>query len=532
MPPATFTPPAAADAVGPAPPRGAAADTPPDRPPQGPFDPPAGVGPRAVRGGLAALGGQGVRAVVRLAGIAALGRLLAPADFGLVAMVTVLTGFVGLFTDVGLSAATVQSPTLSRRQVSTLFWLNIALGCVLAGLTAASAPLVAWFYGEPRLALMTVAVACSFLFAGLTVQHQAVLRRRQRFTTVSIVLAAAHTVATAVGIAAAWAGWGPWSLIVMSLSNSAALMAFCWAAGPWLPDRPGGAAGLGGMLKFGAAMTGFSLTEFGARNLDNLLIGWRWGPTPLGLYSRAYGLLMLPVQQTSWPLGSVAVSALARVQHDPAAFRREFLSVYRLTVMLAAPLSGLCAALGGEIVLTALGPDWTGAVPIFRVLALCAAAQPVLDAVRWVYVGRGRGRALMLWGLTMLGGVAVGVAIGLPWGPIGVAAGYAAAVGLLIAPGVRACTRGTSIRPREFVTFVWPEWAAGLLAGAAAWPATLLDAPPPVRFAAGAACGVAAAAALLLATGRLTAAIQFFTERFRPFGTVAPAPRASSRPRG
>ena len=509
--------PAAAPAAGPA--AAVAAGT-----PRGPFDPPALRSGQTARGGLVAVAGQVVRAVVRLVGVAALGRLLAPEEFGLVAMVTVVSGFVGMFTDVGLSAATIQSPELTRPQVSALFWLNAALGAALAAGTAACAPLVAWFYGEPRLTALTAAMAVSFLMAGLTVQHQAVLRRRLRFTAVAAIAAVAQGGATVAAIAAAWAGWGPWALVVLALGNSAGLLVGCWSAGFWLPGRPARADGLRDLLTFGGAVTGFSVAEFGQRNVDKLLLGWWWGAGPLGLYGRAYALLMLPVQQTTWPLGSVAVASLSRVQHDAAAFRREFLSVYRLAVLMAAPLSGLCAVLGEEIVLIALGPGWDGAVRIFQVLALCAAGQPVLDSVRWIYVGLGRGAAQLWWGVGMFAVVAAGTAAGLPFGPVGVAAGYVAAVGFLIVPGVLACTRGTRIQPREFFTAAGPEWAAGLLAAAAAWPATQLDAPAAVRFAVGTGLGGGAAAAALLATGRLTAAIEFFTVRLRG---RRPAPGAS-----
>ena len=116
-----------------------------------------------------------------------LARLLTPEDFGLVAMVTAITGFMVIFKDMGLSMATIQRPEIRHEQVSTLFWINVAVSFVIMLLTAIIAPAIAWFYGRPRLVWITLAFSIGFIFGGLTIQHQALLKRNMRFGTLAAI---------------------------------------------------------------------------------------------------------------------------------------------------------------------------------------------------------------------------------------------------------------------------------------------------------------------------------------------------------
>ena len=136
---------------------------------------------RAARGGVLAVGSQGVKFCFSMAATIVLARLLTPADYGLIGMVAVVTGFVSLFKDMGLSQATVQREEVTAAQVSTLFWINVVVSAAAMFVTAALAPAVAWLYGEPRLTLITVGYAAGFIFGGLSVQHEALLRRQMRF---------------------------------------------------------------------------------------------------------------------------------------------------------------------------------------------------------------------------------------------------------------------------------------------------------------------------------------------------------------
>ncbi len=136
---------------------------------------------RSVRGGAVTMAAQGIKFFLQIGSTVVLARLLTPEDFGLIAMVTAVTGFVMMFKDMGLSMATVQRAEIDHAQISTLFWINVVLSLAFMLLTATLAPAIAWFYSEPRLTWITLALAGAFIFSGFTVQHQALLRRQMNF---------------------------------------------------------------------------------------------------------------------------------------------------------------------------------------------------------------------------------------------------------------------------------------------------------------------------------------------------------------
>ena len=445
-----------------------------------PFDPPPQRAGAAVRGGAVAIAGQGVRTGVRLVGTVVLARLLTPADFGLVAMVGVVTGFVGMFTDVGLSAATVQRPRVTHEQVSTLFWLNVGLGCVLAALTAACSPLVAWFYGEPRLAAMTAVSAGGFVLAGFTVQHGAILRRRMRFHTVTAIGMASGVAGTAAGMTLAFTGWGVWSLVVMGLVGSAVGLVLTWAAAAWLPGRPVRRSGVRGMLKFGGTLAGFDFVNYFSRRGDDFLIGWWHGAGPLGLYTRAYSLLLLPVQQINGPASSVVVSTLSRLQHDPAEYRAFFRTALSLTAAAGGLLIAIAFVAADEVVSVLLGPGWGEAVPVFRLLAPAALMATTNAATGWVCVSLGRGGRQLRWGVFASGALVAAIAAGVPWGITGVAVAVSASRVLLRVPCLWYCFRETPVRLRDFWSPAGGPMVACIIAAAAGvWllPAAMGSAP-------------------------------------------------------
>src|SRR5258708_7168404 len=128
---------------------------------------------RSVRGAFATMSGQGLRFVIQTASTMVLARLLSPEDFGLQGMVVVITGFLAFFQDAGLAMATVQRLEITHDQTSTLFWINLVVGGILAMLCAGSAPLLVKFYHEPRLYWIAVFSGLTFLFSALAAQHGA-----------------------------------------------------------------------------------------------------------------------------------------------------------------------------------------------------------------------------------------------------------------------------------------------------------------------------------------------------------------------
>jgi O-antigen/teichoic acid export membrane protein len=384
-----------------------------------------------------------------------LARLLSAEDFGLLGMAVVLTGFLGLFKDAGLGAATIQRLEVTQEQISTLFWINGTVGGVLATLTAVLAPVVVAFYGEPKLYWVTIVLGGTFVFSGLAAQHQALILREMRFVTLAKIEVLSLTISSAAGVAMALLGWRYWALVAMTLVGSIVSATGAWLANPWIPGLPRRKCGVRSMLHFGWMATCNGLVVFLAWNAHNILLGRFWGADALGLYGRAYQLATLPVQQLNSAVTGVAFSTLSRIQDDPDRLARSFLKGYSLLVSMTIPITISFALFAEEIVHVVLGPKWMEAAPIFRLLAptglVFALANPL---------------SLLVISTATTPLVIVGIALGLSNGPKGVALGYSLAMALLLIPITPWSIHGTRVSWVGLWRAIKQPLLSGLSAGA------------------------------------------------------------------
>lgn len=388
----------------------------------------------SVRGGIATFAGQLAKFLLNLCSTVILARLLSPQDFGIIAMVTTLTGFIMIFKDMGLSMATVQQAEITHDQISTLFWINIAISVALMLITVLLAPVVAWFYNDPRLTSLTAVLSIAFIFSGLTAQHQALLRRQMRLSSVAIIDVLAMMVGILTALLCALNGLGYWSLVWMQVTTAATNLVGVWLASRWIPGRPVRKTGVRTMLAFGGYLTGFNFLNYFSRNLDQVLIGKFCDAQSLGLYSRAYSLLMFPIGQIVAPMTSVAVPSLSKLQNDNVLYRKYYLKALGLIAYLSFPLVFTLVMLSEEVVALVLGDQWMEVVPIFRVLAITAMFQPVVSTVGWIYISLGQTRRMAVWGVGSSILIMSSFFFGIQWGAFGVAASYAACQILLVIP--------------------------------------------------------------------------------------------------
>jgi PST family polysaccharide transporter len=407
------------------------------------------------RGAFVSLGGQAATFVLRTGSMVILARLLTPKDFGLVGMVTAVTGFLGMFKDAGLSMATVQRDSVTHAQTSTLFWINVAVGGGLATICVLIAPALVAFYGEPRLFWVTAASGTSFLFNGAAAQHRAMLQRGMRFLPLAIIDIVSLVSSLAVGIGMALAGTRYWALVAAALSQQAVGASGAWLAARWIPGKPRRRSGVRSMLMYGGAVTANGIVGYLAFNADKVLLGRFLGAEALGIYGRAYQLINLPTDNLNSTISLVAFPALSRVQDDPARLRSYFLKGYSLFLSLVFPITVGCALFAEDIIRIFLGAQWHEAVAIFRLLAPTILASAVCNQFYWLMQATGRvGRALRI-ALVVTPVLILGYALGLPYGPAGVAAGFSASMVLLIVPMILYGKRGTLITAGDIV------WAVG-----------------------------------------------------------------------
>jgi O-antigen/teichoic acid export membrane protein len=418
---------------------------------------------RAARGGTIMVTSQGFKFFFNMVSAVVLARLLTPQDYGLIAMVAVVTNFSYPFRNLGLSAATIQKATIDNRQVSNLFWVNVGISVAIMLLTMAFAPAVAWFYGEPRLILITIAVAGGFIFTGLAIQHEALLKRQMRFFGLAASELGSMFAGTIAAIALAWWGAGVWALVGANLVTAFAFMTGVWLACRWRPGLPSRNSGVRSMLKFGGNLTGNNVLNYIARNIDNLLIGRVWGPRQLGLYARAYQLLLLPLDQISAPIDGVAITALSRLTDDPERYRGAYLRMLEKLVMVTMPAMALMIGTSDWLVRMMLGPQWIETGRIFAILGILGLIEPAFNTMGWLLISQGRTHHVFQWGIIDAVLSIASILVGLPWGAIGVATAYAL-TGVCIRKPLQLwfVTRTGPVRMREFYRAIMASTIAAI----------------------------------------------------------------------
>jgi PST family polysaccharide transporter len=266
-----------------------------------------------------------------------------------------------------------------------------------------------------------------------------------RFTALAIRDLLATVVGVSVAIAMAWKGAGYWPIVAYPLATVSCQMTLSWLMVRWIPSFPQRNADVRSLLRFGSRVVAYNLLWQVNRSADSVLIGWHSGAGPLGLYSRAYNLLMLPIRQLSFPARSVAVPALCRTQDDPERFARYYLRMVNLMFWISTLVFGFLFVVAEPLVVLGLGSNWRGAVPVFQILALTAPCQLLLETVGWLLVSQGNSDRLFKPMLVISPVIIGSFVVGLPFGINGVAlAGSLALLGIF-PPLLNFVFRGTQL---------------------------------------------------------------------------------------
>ncbi len=404
----------------------------------------------AARGASYTVAGQLVRIVVLFAGTIVLARVLSPTDFGLVAIVTSLMAFGELVRDFGLSTAAARETRLSREQQSNLFWINTALGCGLGAATYFLAPVVASVFSDDALADIVRWSAVVFVANGAATQFRAELNRRLDFKKLALV----DTVPVVLGLAAAvgfvlLAEPTYWALVCQQLVTAVAGLAFAVLASRWLPGLPTRRGPVGHLMSFGFGLFGTQGVAYFTRNVDNLSLGYVWGPAELGMYNRAYQLLMVPINQIAAPLTRVAVPILTRVADQRERFQSYLRTGQLMGGVVLGVTYGILFGLADPIVTLVFGTQWAPMIPIFQALTVGGAFRALNQVTFWAFLAKGATAAQFRFYLVSQPLIVVCMLAGLPWGALGVAVGHSVGYGVNWALSYWWCGRVTETDMHE-----------------------------------------------------------------------------------
>lgn len=372
------------------------------------------------------------RNVLSLGTTAVLARLLSPGDFGLVGMVATLTALLMVFSDMGLSWATIQRQQLSKAQVSNLFWINTGVGVLLWILCILGSPLVANFYGEQELVTITAALGAGFVLSGIAAQPMALLNRTMNYKAAAQVEVFSIVIGVVAALTAAFAGLGYWALVIQSLSTGVTRMLLVVPMSHIKISAPRRGVGTLSLVTFGGMLAVNGLLIYVARNLDSVLIGKYWGADELGFYNRAYFLMLLPSMLATGVLTNLMVPSLSALQGDRERFGNAYRKALRMVALIGCPMALGLALTADEMVNLIYGEKWKAVVPLLMWLSIVSITQPIYNTTGWLFTAAGKAKAY-LW-LTVLSGLLLSVSfyLALPYGALGIAKVYSIVMGIII----------------------------------------------------------------------------------------------------
>ncbi|HYY99449.1 MAG TPA: lipopolysaccharide biosynthesis protein [Pyrinomonadaceae bacterium] len=492
---------------------------------------PASMTHRSMSGMFWLLSGSGVQAVLRVAVIVVMARLLGPADFGLVAGALVLVDFVEVFSDLGIGLVIVQRHELEERHIRTGFTLSALLGLVFGAGLWLAAPAASQLMRMDGLTPVLRAMAVVFPVDSLSLVASALLQRDLQFRTLARISVAAYVVGYgAVGVSLALAGLGVWALVWAYVAQQLFVSVALLAVRPHPKRLHFDPRSLREMTYTGAGFSAAQIFNYVALKGDNAVIG-RWlGAGALGVYTRAYGLMTMSVTIFGSAFDRVMFASLAKMQHERERLALAFRRGVALITLIILPTSAVMFVLAPEVIQVLLGPKWSEVVVPFQVLAVgmlfrtsYKVSASVARATGAVYRSAWRQGAYAVF-------VVAGAWAGQFWGVVGVSLGVLVALAVFFALMAQLSVRLTSITWRDYLAAHAPAASLTLLVGFEVWGAAALlrsfGAPAFAVLAASAGVALLTFAALLrlwprLALGEdglwaLCRIVERLPERFRP----------------
>lgn len=397
-----------------------------------------------------------------------LARLLAPKDFGLVTMVTTFSLLFMNFGMNGVTEAIVQAEKVNHELASNLFWITVLGSALLSVGFGAAGFLLARLYRDPRVTGVAEGVAVTIFLTGLQVIQAALLKRAMKFSQVSGNDLLARAVSVVLSVWLAWLGWGYWALVVGTVALPASSCIGAWILCRWTPGLPRRADGTGSMVRFAIHTYARFTTGYFTNNLDNFLVGWRLGPTPLGFYKKGYDLFVLSSNQLSSGLTMVALSALSRFQKDVAQYKQYLLTALGVMAFVGMGISGDLTLVGRDLVLVLLGPKWGESGRIFTIFAPGIGVMLLYGTHVWIHLSLGKADRWFRWGFVDLAVTTVFLFIGLHWQAEGIAAAWVASYWVITLPALWYAGGPIRLGFLPVIQVIWKYIVASLTAGGVA----------------------------------------------------------------
>lgn len=373
---------------------------------------------------LGALGMQLVskyaNVVVQLVITMVLARLLTPEQYGTVAIVTVFTSFFAILSDLGVSTAIVQYKDLSKADCNALFLFSALLGVALSLVFCLLSLPISFVYSDPGLIPLCCVASLSVLFNTLNMVPNGILMREKRFKSISVRLVVVSVVAGAAAIVLALLGFGCYALVWNAILTAALVFIWNWAGTRLDFSNRNFKEPLKVIWRFSAFQGGFSIVNYFARNLDNLLLGATVGASALGYYDKAYKLMQYPLTYLTGIFSNVLQPYLSEYQNDYGRLYSSWLSICRILALVGSLVTAVFFCFSSEIIYVMYGDQWLAAAPALTGLAVSIGFQMVNSTSGAIFQSAGRTDGLFKSGLICTAVSIVAICAGVATGSLAV----------------------------------------------------------------------------------------------------------------
>ena len=400
-------------------------------------------------------------------------RLLAPADYGLLAMASVLIVFMNMVAEVGLGPALVQAHEVDTRQLRQAFGIFLLVNWALCLLLNLLAPAMAVFYDEPRLELVLRVLSVQFLFTPLAVVPEVLLQRQLEYKKRSLIDLSTAIFTSVATLLLALGHYGVWALVLGNVGATVWRTVLVNSIAPF-PHWPSFAVGgMRKLLSFGGKVTVSRFLWMFFTQIDVVIVGRVLGSEVLGMYSVAMHLASMPVQRVSSILNQVAFPAFARHQHDRSLIAVQLLKVLRMLGFVAFPVLWGIASVAPELVAVLLGPGWSGAVMPLQVLALVMPLRAIVGFLPSVTDAVGRPEVAMHNVLVGCAVMPLAFWLGTQWGMVGVAYAWLLAYPVVLLVNTRRMVAVVGLTLAQVSRHVAPSMLCGAAMFGAVWAVQL-----------------------------------------------------------
>ena len=334
---------------------------------------------------------QGVTFVISIF----LARLLSPEDFGLLAMATVFIGLTSIFMDFGLSSALVQKKNTTDEQLSTVFYLNFAIGSVLMIIMYFCSGLVADYYNNTEIINIVKVLSLLFVISAINLVQMAQLIKSLNFKILTKANIISAAISGVIGIGMAFAGFGVWSLVAKTMIAGIIQVIVIWSYSSWRPQKYFNLRNIKGHWTYGYKLFLSGLINNIYSKVDVLVIGKLFTAADLGYYYRAKSFNQLIVKYSSDSLSRIFFPVFSEIQDDLERVRNIISKSLNILSFLIFGIMGVLYLCAEDLLVLLFGEKWIPAIAFFKILVFFAYAYPISSVLVTVISGLGNSAAFL-----------------------------------------------------------------------------------------------------------------------------------------